>query len=76
MDIVDFIILVYSIMAAATMGLLYYGFRQIEQVEDAAEKSAEELQAVRDMLERMERGQTPHPKPYRLKQDGDYLTFE
>ncbi|WP_288803587.1 hypothetical protein [uncultured Dialister sp.] len=76
MDMVDFIIIFYSIMAAATMGLLYYGFRQIEQVEDAAEKSAEELQAVRDMLERMERGQAPHPKPHRLKQDGDYLTFE
>lgn len=38
MDMVDFIIIFYSIMAAATMGLLYYGFRQIEQVEDAAEK--------------------------------------
>lgn len=47
MDMVDFIIIFYSIMAAATMGILYYGFRQIEQVEDAAEKSAEELQAVR-----------------------------
>jgi len=45
MDIVYFIILVYSIMA----------------VEDAAEKSAEELQAVREMLERMERGQAPPP---------------
>lgn len=76
MDIVDFIILVYSIMAAATMGLLYYGFRQIEQVEEAAEKSADALQEVREQLDRMKRGEQPRAKMHSLKEDGDYLTFE